>query len=153
MTYGTRKCIPFLMHIRNNTTGTYTWTKSYGTGSNIFSLWWMALPKTLSVRDVIHVRAGLKEGSDGQGMKLYITSPHNTFASATLYATITLASPGDFSNKDDFPVTEGKLAVDSTLATAAANGAAFRSWVGPADTSSSGTGYMHGLVAWVEKVG
>ena len=165
MTHKLKQNIPFLKYWRHNVNGfqhpiTYGWVKSCGNdaqcaadGGTPSALWYFCFPKGLTERDVIHVRAGIKETAANQGFKLHLTSAHSSYGSATEYVTVTL-NPDDTVNEAAYPVAQGSVRVTSALVTAVANGTAMRSWVGPAAASSgssSDTVYMHGLIAWVEK--
>lgn len=166
MTYKMSQVIPFLHYIRQPTSNSaqhaidYGYEKNCGDdskcvadGGTPYSLYYFCFPPGLTERDVIHVRAGIKETAANQGFKIHLTSAHTTYSSATEYVAITL-NPDDTANEADFPVAQSSARVTSTLVTAVANGTPMRSWVGPAAASSGSSGdsvKMHGLIAWVEK--
>ena len=157
MTYNFRYNIPILKHQRSNSTQDpidYNWYQTVGTTAKIddpYSLRDFALPAGLTERDVIHFRVGIKEGSAAQGMRIYLCEGNSSYDSDDLLATVAL-NPDDTAQTASYPVAEASLQVNAALVTASANSKSIRSWVSP-NASGTGTVYMIGLMAWVEKNG
>ena len=154
MTYKHRYCIPFLQYKRSNGTQdpiSYGWTKSCGSNESApSSLWYFGLPSGLTTRDVIHVRVGIKEPDDvNRGFKLYFAAANSSYDANDVVETYIL-NPSDTANEAKYPVMQITTRANADLVTASANSSAMRSWVSPSE-SGSGTVYIHGLLAWVEK--
>ena len=154
MTYKHRYCIPFLQYKRSNGTQdpiSYGWTKSCGADeTSPSSLWYFVFPAGMTTRDMIHVRVGIKEPTTAdRGFKLYFCEANSSYSSDDLVESYIL-NPDDTANEAKYPVMHLKKRGSTDLAACSTNNTCMRSWVSPSE-SGSGTVYMHGLLAWVEK--
>ncbi len=136
-------------HINSPGTGTKSATSSQSGGSAIC---YFTLPKDLTVRDKIHIRAACKNTSGSDATLTFFLSTTNTSFSSTQVKQTISGLPALSAGNADYPVGEASALAHADLVSAATgDGTGFRLW---ARTSSSGTGTitMRGIQLWVEKM-
>ena len=129
--------------------GTKSATNSQSSGSVVC---YLTMPKDLTARDKIHVRAACKNTSGSDASVVFmIATAAASFSSGTVMQTMPNLSALSSGNAD-YPVGESSALAHANLVSAATgDGAGFRLW---ARTSGDGTGTitMRGIQVWVEKM-
>jgi len=150
MTYRMRYTIPcggHLINVPGNGTKSATATQSSG-----LPVCYIIMPKDLTARDKVHIRAACKNtsGSDAT-VTFFISTTNTSFSSSDVKQTLS-GLPAVTADNADYPVGEVSALAHADLVSAAGgDGAGFRLW---ARTSGSGTGTitMRGVQVWVEKM-
>ena len=124
-------------------------TASQSGGSAVF---YIIMPKDLTARDKVHVRAACKNtsGSDAS-VTFFISTTNTSFSSSDVKQTLS-GLPAVSAGNGGYPVGEvSALAHADFVSAAESDGSGFRLW---ARTSGSGTGTinMRGIQVWVEKM-